>query len=88
VLRYYDDEKGIYSGNSPGLMKQLATGEVQLLHAAIYLLGKDIRAIFRSQTLAQLPPIFDALLRNADPDDLTDTEQRLITLRRSIELDT
>jgi predicted nucleotidyltransferase len=76
VLRYYNDEESIYSG------------EVQLLHAAIYLLGKDIRAIFRSQTLAQLPPIFDALLKNADPDDLTDAEQRLITLRRSIELDT
>jgi predicted nucleotidyltransferase len=88
VLRYYNDEESIYSGDSPGLMEQLATGEVQLLHAAIYLLGKDIRAIFRSQTLAQLPPIFDALLRNADPDELTDAEQRLITLRRSIELDT
>jgi predicted nucleotidyltransferase len=88
VLRYYDDEEGIYSGDSPGLMNQLETGEVQLLHAAIYLLGKDIRAIFQSQTLAQLPPIFDALLKNADPDDLTDTEQRLITLRQSIELDT
>jgi predicted nucleotidyltransferase len=88
VLRYYDDEEGIYSGDSPGLMKQLETGEVQFRHAAIYLLGKDIRAIFRSQTLAQLPPIFDTLLKNADPDDLTDAEQRLITLRRSIELDT
>jgi predicted nucleotidyltransferase len=84
VLRYYDNEEGI----SPGLMEQLATGEVQFLHASIYLLGKDIRAIFRSQTLAQLPSIFDALLKNADPDDLTDAEQRLITLRRSIELDT
>jgi predicted nucleotidyltransferase len=88
VLQYYEDEESIYSGDSPGLMKQLATGEVQLLYAAIYLLGKDIRAIFRSQTLAQLPPIFDALLKNADPDDLTDAEQRLITLRRSIELET
>jgi predicted nucleotidyltransferase len=88
VLQYYEDEESVYSGDSPGLMKQLATGEVQLLYAAIYLLGKDIRAIFQSQTLAQLPPIFDALLKNADPDDLTDAEQRLITLRRSIELDT
>jgi predicted nucleotidyltransferase len=88
VLRDYYDEERIYSGDSPGLMDQLETGKVQLLHAAIYLLGKDIRAIFRSQTLAQLPPIFDALLKNADPDDLTDAEQRLITLRRSIELDT
>jgi hypothetical protein len=57
VLRYYDDEEDIYSGDSPGLMQQL-------------------------------PPIFDALLKNSDPDDLTDAEQRLITLRRSIELDT
>jgi predicted nucleotidyltransferase len=88
VLQYYDDDAGIYSGDSPGLMKQLATGEVQLLHAAIYLLGKDIRAIFRTQTLAQLPPIFANLLKNADPDDLTDAEQRLITLRQSIEQDT
>jgi predicted nucleotidyltransferase len=88
VLQYYDDEERIYSGDSPGLMKQLATGEVQLLHAAIYLLGKDIRAIFRTQTLAQLPPIFANLLKNADPDDLTDAEQRLITLRQSIEQDT
>jgi predicted nucleotidyltransferase len=88
VLRYYDDEEAIYSGESPGLMEQLATGEVQFLHAAIYLLGKDIQSIFQSQTLAQLPPIFDALLKNADPDELTDPEQRLITLRRSIELDT
>jgi predicted nucleotidyltransferase len=88
VLQYYEDEKGIYSGDSPGLMTRLATGEVQFLHAAIYLLGKDIRAIFWPQTLAQLTPIFDALLKNADPDDLTDAEQRLITLRQSIESDT
>jgi predicted nucleotidyltransferase len=88
VLQYYDDEAGIYSGDSPGLITRLENGEVQFLHAAIYLLGKDIRAIFRTQTLAQLPPIFANLLKNADPDDLTDTEQRLITLRQSIEQDT
>jgi predicted nucleotidyltransferase len=88
VLRYYEDEEGVYSGDSPGLMTRLANGEVQFLHAAIYLLGKDIRAIFCAQTLEQLTPIFEALLKNVDPDDLTDAEQRLITLRQSIESDT
>jgi predicted nucleotidyltransferase len=85
VLQYYEDDEGIYSGDSPGLMTQLENGTVEFRHAAIYLLGQDIRAIFRPQTLAQLTPIFAALLKNTDADDLSDAEKRLITLQHSID---
>jgi predicted nucleotidyltransferase len=84
ILANYRDDDRVYAV----LYEKLADAEIQILDASIYLLGKDIRAIFRPQTLAQLTPIFDALLKNADPDDLTDAEQRLITLRQSIESDT
>jgi predicted nucleotidyltransferase len=86
ILEHYQDYERVYA--DAALCEKLADEEIQLLNASIYLLGKDIRAIFRPQTLAQLTPIFDTWLKNADPDDLTDAEQRLITLRQSIESDT
>ncbi len=86
ILEYYQDYERVYA--DAALCEKLADEIIQLLDASIYLLGKDIRAIFRPQTLEQLPPIFDTWLKNADPDDLTDAEQRLITLRQSIESDT
>jgi predicted nucleotidyltransferase len=85
VLQYYQDDEGIYSGDSPDLMTRLENGAVEFRHAAIYLLGQDIRAIFRPQTLAQLTPIFATLLKNADADDLSEAEARLIALQRSID---
>ncbi len=84
ILENYRDDDRVYAV----LYEKLADAKIQILDASIYLLGKDIRAIFRPQTLEQLPPIFDTWLKDIDPDDLTDVEQRLITLSQSIESDT
>jgi predicted nucleotidyltransferase len=86
ILEHYQDYERVYA--DAALCEKLADEEIQLLNASIYLLGQDIRAIFRPQTLEQLTPIFDTWLKNVDPDDLTDAEQRLITLRQSIESNT
>jgi predicted nucleotidyltransferase len=80
ILKNYRDDDRVYAL----LYEKLADGEIQLVDASIYLLGQDIRAIFRPTTLAQLPPVFAALLKNADLDDLTDAEARMIALQRSI----
>ncbi|MBW4422059.1 MAG: nucleotidyl transferase AbiEii/AbiGii toxin family protein [Myxacorys californica WJT36-NPBG1] len=75
ILKHYSDDQRVYEE----LAEELATGRLEYLEAAIYLLGQDIRSIFRAETLHQVDLVLDQLMLEANnvPDLLAERLQIL-----------
>lgn len=68
LTKYMDDER-VYGE----LAEELSTGELEYLHAAIYLLGQDIKKIFQDKTVSQLNALLERLVPGSE--DETDYER-------------
>lgn len=79
ILEYYSDDARVYEE----LTQELAEGQIEYLDAAIYLLGQDIRKIFRDETIIQINVILEQLTDDPD-DDASDFVKRLKLLQRGI----
>lgn len=80
ILKNYEDDERVYEE----LATKLAAGNLQYLDANIYLLGCDIRRMFRDETIAKLNEVLARLLRNVDETDIDSPLQRLKILDRAI----
>jgi predicted nucleotidyltransferase len=80
ILKNYSDDERVYEE----LIDELDNGDIEYIDAPIYLLGRDIRMIFRDETVSQLNSLLEQLLRNSENDVDDSPEYRLKVLRRAI----
>ncbi|MBW4542375.1 MAG: nucleotidyl transferase AbiEii/AbiGii toxin family protein [Myxacorys chilensis ATA2-1-KO14] len=79
ILKHYSDDERVYEE----LVEELSTGELEYQDAAIYLLGQDIRSIFRAETVHQIDLIVAQLLLKLD--DASDfLAEKLQVLRQGL----
>ncbi|MBD1888922.1 nucleotidyl transferase AbiEii/AbiGii toxin family protein [Coleofasciculus sp. FACHB-SPT9] len=80
ILVHYSDDDRVFDE----LAEELAEGQIEYLDAAIYLLGRDIRKIFRDETVVQLNALLERLVHKSDDDAPDSNEWRLKVLKRGI----
>ncbi|NJL83657.1 MAG: hypothetical protein HC890_13160 [Chloroflexaceae bacterium] len=80
LARYEDDERAYEE-----LSQQLASGEINLLDASIYLLGQDIGRKFQQNTLLKLNELLERLIQKYDGDEVKSLGYNLKILQRGIQ---
>lgn len=80
VLKNYQDGERVYAE----LTDEVANGTLKFLDASIYLLGRDIREIFRDETSAQLKNLL-AKLQPSTEEDSDSLESQLAILELGID---
>ncbi|HAA33345.1 MAG TPA: hypothetical protein DCE56_43515 [Cyanobacteria bacterium UBA8553] len=80
ILKNYSDDERVYAE----LIDEIANGDIEYLDAPIYLLGQDIRRIFRDETVSQLNSLLEQLVPDSEDDVDDSPEYRLIVLQRGI----
>ena len=75
ILKNYQDDEHIYKDEE--LIEKLATREIEYLDAAIYLLGKEMKRIFRDETIYQINQLLNELLKDLDEDYIEPEQHRL-----------
>lgn len=80
ILKHYSNDERVYEE----LAEELADGEIEYLDAGIYLLGEDIREVFRDETIRQLNAILEQLVQDSDDDAFDSIKWRLKVLQKGI----
>jgi predicted nucleotidyltransferase len=80
ILKNYSDDERVYEE----LIDELVNGDIEYIDAPIYLVGQDIRKIFRDETVNQLNSLLEQLVPNSEDEVDDSPEYRLKVLQRGI----
>jgi predicted nucleotidyltransferase len=80
ILKNYSDDERVYEE----LIDELVNGDIEYIDAPIYLLGQDIRKIFRDETVNQLNSLLEQLVPDSEDEVDDSPEYRLKVLQRGI----